>query len=243
MKALPWPAQVLFHGEMDSASHAPRHTSEQDVVTKIPPASDVAGVFALSEVERRIWSRAKDYLDVRNNDVHSLYAYGIARQLLTLVPEADRDVVLPAILLHDTGWSQVPRELVLSAIAPGGGRPDLVRTHEIEGARIAAEILEGVGSDPELIRQITAIIDGHDSRREALSASDAVVKDADKIWRLTPHGISTVMGWFGLSHEQAHRLCGYRVHDHLFTDAGRIMAAGFAAVASIDDEPERLALS
>ena len=228
---------------MDSVTPPQQQAPAHDVAAKIPPASEVAGVFGLSDGERRIWAAAKAYLDVRNNDVHSLYAYGIARQLLTLVPEADPEVVLPAILLHDTGWSQVPRELVLSAIAPGGGRPDLVRTHEIEGARIAAEILEGVGCDATLIRRITAIIDGHDSRREALSASDAVVKDADKIWRLTPHGITTVMGWFGLDHEQAHRLCGYRVHDHLFTDAGRIMAAGFAAVASIDDDPERLALS
>lgn len=214
-----------------------------NIASKIPPAADIAGVFELSPWERRIWSLAKVYLDVRNNDVHSLYAYGIARQLLTLVPEADPEVVLPAILLHDTGWSQVPRELVLSAIAPGGGRPDLVRTHEIEGARIAAEILEDVGCAPELIHQVTAIINGHDSRREALSSNDALVKDADKIWRLTPHGITTVMSWFGLTHEQAHRLCGYRVHDHLFTEPGRIMAAGFAAVASIDDEPERKALS
>lgn len=228
---------------MDSTSRAPQNSDEQGVASKIPPAADVSGIFGLSTLEQRIWSLAKGYLDVRNNDVHSLYAYGIARQLLTLVPEADPEVVLPAILLHDTGWSQVPRALVLSAIAPGGGRPDLVRTHEVEGARIAAEILESVDYHPELIQQVTAIVDGHDSRREAISPSDAVVKDADKIWRLTPHGITTVMGWFGLSHEQAHRLCGYRVHDHLFTDPGRIMAAGFAAIASIDDEPERTALS
>lgn len=228
---------------MEPASSPPRPGVAHDVTDRIPPAADVAGVFALSEGEREIWSHAKAHLDVRNNDVHSLYAYGIARQLLPLVPGADPAVVLPAILLHDTGWSCVPRELVLSAIAPGGGRPDLVRTHEIEGARIAAEVLTGVGYPPELIELVTAIVDGHDSRLEALSADDAVVKDADKIWRLTPHGITTVMGWFGLTHEQAHRLCGYRVHDHLITEAGRIMAAGFAAVASIDDDPERLALS
>lgn len=243
MTGLPGPPRVVFHGGMDPASRTPQHTADHDLAAEIPPAAEVAGVFGLSAPERRIWSRAKAYLDVRNNDVHSLYAYGIARQLVRLTPGADPDVVLPAILLHDTGWSQVPPELVLTAIAPGGGRPDLVRAHEVEGARIASEILRGIGYDDGLVRRVAAIIDGHDSRREALSADDAVVKDADKIWRLTPHGISTVMGWFGLTHEQAHRLCGYRVHDHLFTDAGRVMAAGFAAVASIDDEPERLALS
>ncbi|MCD1144618.1 HD domain-containing protein [Kocuria sp. LUK] len=221
---------------------APHGAPTQDLAAKIPPADEVAGVFGLSAAEQEIWARARPHLDVRNNDAHSLYAWGIARQLLPLVPGVDPDVVLPAILLHDTGWSCVPRELVLSAIAPGGGRPDLVRTHEIEGARIAREILEDVGHPPALIERITAIVDGHDSRREALSADDAVVKDADKIWRLTPHGITTVMGWFGLTREQAHRLCGYRVHDHLFTEPGRVMAAGFAAVASVDDAPERLAL-
>lgn len=212
------------------------------MASKIPEAADVAGVFGLSEHERKIWERAQNFLTVRSNDVHSLYAYGIARQLAQLIPEARTDVILPAILLHDTGWSDVPEELILSAIAPGGGRPDLVRQHEIAGARIARDILEAVGHDSSDTDEIARIIDGHDSRLTALSVNDAVVKDADKIWRLTPHGLSTVMGWFGLDHEQAHRLCGYRVHEHLFTKEGRIMAAGFAGVASIDDSPERTKL-
>ena len=223
--------------------HTPPDDQRPDVSSKIPPASEVAGIFDLSEKELRIWERARDFLDVRSNDVHSLYAYGLARQLTSLIPEARAEIVLPAILLHDTGWSRVPEELVLSAIAPGGGRPDLVRQHEIEGARIAREILTDLGHDPGDVAEIADIIDGHDSRTTALSVNDAVVKDADKIWRLTPHGLTTVMGWFDLSHEQAHRLCGYRVHDHLFTSQGRIMAAGFAAVASMDDAPERNALA
>ncbi|MFI7480893.1 hypothetical protein ACH9EU_00610 [Kocuria sp. M1R5S2] len=113
---------------------APPHVGyAHDVTERIPPATRVAGVFGLSALERRIWARAKAFLAVRDDDVHSLYAYGIARQLVPLVPGADPDVVLPAILPHDTGWSQVPPELVLAAIAQGGGRPDLVRAHEVEG--------------------------------------------------------------------------------------------------------------
>ena len=50
---------------------------------------------------------------------------------------------------------------------------------------------------------ILGIIDGHDSRREATSIEDAIVKDADKVWRLTPRGIDTVMDWFGLDRGQA----------------------------------------
>ena len=75
--------------------------------------------------------------------------------------------------------------------------------HEKEGARIAAEVLATVGHDAARTERILEIIDGHDSRRHALSLDDALMKDADKLWRLTPHGVDTVMDWFGLTRQQA----------------------------------------
>jgi hypothetical protein len=59
---------------------------------------------------------------------------------------------------------------------------------------------------------------------EALSIEDAIVKDSDKTWRLSPHGIDTVMDWFGLDRGQALRLCSPRVHGHLFTAEAQAMA-------------------
>lgn len=137
----------------------------------------------------------------------------------------------------------MPEPEILEAIAPGGGRPDLVLRHEKEGARIASEVLADVGWDAERTERIVAIVDGHDSRREAISLDDALMKDADKLWRLTPHGVDTVMGWFGLTREQAHRLIASRVHDHLLSEPGRVLALGLAAVASIDVTPQRIALA
>jgi HD superfamily phosphodiesterase len=214
----------------------------RDVTSAVPPAGGLVGVVGLPERYAEIWRLAEPYLKTRSNDGHTIYAYGIARALVDLHPEADPDVVLPAIILHDTGWSQVPDADVLDAIAPGGGRPDLVIRHEKEGARIAAEVLAAVGHDESRTEQILQIIDGHDSRREALSLDDALMKDADKLWRLTPHGIDTVMDWFGLDREQAHRLVASRVHDHLLSDAGRTMARALGAVASVDTFPQRIAL-
>ena len=206
------------------------------------PAADQTGVFELPTAHDRIWQLAEPHLKVRDNDVHTLYAYGIARALVDLNPEADPEVVLPAVLLHDTGWSKVPEHEILQAIAPGGGRPDLVLRHEKEGALIAAEILSEVGADSVRSARIIEIVDGHDTRREALHLDDALMKDADKLWRLTPHGVDTVMEWFGLTRSEAHRLIASRVHDHLLTDAGRTMARALAAVASIDVSPQRVAL-
>lgn len=211
----------------------------RDVSAHVPAFDAVTGLVALSPEHDAIWRLAAPRLRTRNNDVHTVYAYGMARALLPLVPDADPDVVLPAILLHDTGWSTVPDAEVLEAIAPGGGRPDLVRHHEIQGAVIARDVLSSLGYSPAIVDAVTEIIDGHDSRLHALHPSDAVVKDADKLWRITPNGVNVVMGWFSLTREEAVRLCAARVHDAVFTEPARAMARALSAVASIDIAPQR----
>ncbi|WP_457947441.1 HD domain-containing protein [Pseudarthrobacter sp. alpha12b] len=209
--------------------------------TKVAAAiePEPAGVIALEPVLAGIWELAAPFLAVRDNDAHTLYALGLARALLDAHPEADAAVVLPAIMLHDIGWSQVPPGEVLAAIAPGGGRPDLVLLHEKEGARLAADILGECRYDDAKVPAILAIIDGHDSRREAMSIEDAIVKDADKTWRLSPHGIDTVMDWFGLDRGQALRLCSQRVLGHLFTDEAQAMARALSALESVTLWPQR----
>ncbi len=206
----------------------------RDVRAHIPKADAVPALVRLRPEDAAVWRLAREYLRVRDNDSHTLYAYAIARTLLADVPNADPDVVLPAILLHDTGWSTVADDEVLEAIAPGGGRPDLVRHHEIEGARIAREILTVLDHSAERIDTVTRIIDGHDSRLTALDASDAVVKDADKTWRVTPHGLGIVMGWFSLTRDEALRITAARVDGALFTAPAKALARALIALGSID---------
>lgn len=213
-----------------------------DVTGSLPDAATVPGTAGIRPQDEAIWRLAAEHLRVRSNDAHTVYAYGLAAALCDLHPEADRDVVLPAILLHDTGWSRVPEAEVLEAIRPGSARTDLVVLHEKEGAVIAGQILGSLGHDPARTAEIVRIVDGHDSRPTSLSLEDSLVKDADKLWRLTPHGVDTVMDWFGLTRAQAHALIGSRVHSHLFTDAARTMARALAAVAGIDSAPQRLEL-
>lgn len=148
----------------------------------------------LTGVRREIWDRALPCLDVRDNDAHSLYAFALAAALLHVLPGARADVVLPAVLLHDTGWKPVDPADILPAIAgrAGPAGQETIRRHESEGAAIAARILADVGYPARDTERIVTIIDGHDTRRDALDLDDAVVKGADKLWRLTPHGLRTV---------------------------------------------------
>jgi hypothetical protein len=176
-----------------------------------------------------LWHDARAYLDVRNNDEHTLVAYGVARMLLKELPDAKESVVLPAILLHDVGWKKVPQDLLLDAIGRTPKRPDLVRDHEIFGAAIAREILERHRPEGVDIDAVVAIIDGHDTTRHARSLEDAVVKDADKGWRTTPHGMAIIRGWYGWSVAEYIDMVTVVSNPRLLTPPGRAMAEGFTA--------------
>lgn len=137
--------------------------------------------------DSRIFERARPHLQTRHNDAHTAISYEFAVRLLAEEP-GQEDVVLPAILLHDVGWSRVPEERQLSAFGPNPTDPELTRVHEREGAFMAAEILRDLAFDEGRVGEIARIIEGHDTRLTALGASDALVKDADKLFRLSAQG-------------------------------------------------------
>ena len=176
-----------------------------------------------------LWHDARAFLDVRNNDEHTLVAYGVARMLLAELPGADPSTVLPAILLHDVGWKRVPPDLLLEAIGRNPSRPDLVRDHELYGVEIARDILQRHRPDGVEIDAVLAIIDGHDTTSPARSPEDAVVKDADKGWRTTPHGMKTIRGWYGWSVAQYLDMVTTLSNPRMLTAPGRAMAEGFTA--------------
>ena len=174
-----------------------------------------------------LWAEAKPYLDVRNNDEHTLVAYGVAKSLLAALPDSNPDVVLPAILLHDVGWKRIPPDLLLLAIGKNPTRRDLVFEHEKQGVEIARPILERHGVAH--IDEILAIIDGHDTTHEARSLNDAVVKDADKGWRTTPHGMRIIRGWYSWSMDEYIDMVTELSNPRLLTAPGKAMAEGFTA--------------
>ncbi|HMK36738.1 MAG TPA: HD domain-containing protein [Desulfomonilaceae bacterium] len=144
-----------------------------------------------------IYRRAQPYLATRDNEIHTLIAYQFACELL-LKEGGDKAVVLPAVILHDVGWKAVPEELHLKAFGPGSNDMEINRIHEVEGAKIARSILEQTHYDPALTEEIVEIILGHDSRKEALSLNDAIVKDADKLWRFSKEALQIDPERFGI---------------------------------------------
>ena len=70
--------------------------------------------------------------------------------------EVDYDILIPVVLLHDVGYSKVPR----------GSNPfdlDIRKFHSEEGAKIAEEILEELDYPKDKINEIKRLILKHDN--------------------------------------------------------------------------------
>ena len=171
-----------------------------------------------------IHEKAKPYLDTRQNEIHIDLSYAFACRLLSCYPDAEEEIVVPAILLHDVGWKAVPEEKLVNAFGPKAEDSESLRLHEVEGARIAGSILNSLNYDAEKTKEILSIIEGHDSRRESLSLNDALVKDADKLWRFTPTGVKIDHVRFGIERETYLDFLGTTIDTWLFTPEGRAMA-------------------
>ena len=155
----------------------------------------------LGGIYKRIWELAQPYLDTRKNDTHTAIATAFAFRLLEM-EGGDEDIVIPAILLHDVGWKKVPEDVQLKAFGPHADQPQWNQVHEVEGAQIAGEILSSIDYPKEKIQEIQEIIEAHDSRQEAVSQNDMLVKDADKLWRYTQAGFGINGNRFHLTLEQ-----------------------------------------
>ncbi|MBI5248247.1 MAG: HD domain-containing protein [Desulfomonile tiedjei] len=151
----------------------------------------------MDERYKGIYELAKPFLNTRDNEAHTRVAYSFAKILME-AEGGDEGVVLPAIILHDVGWKIVPEELQLTAFGPGKNNMAVNRIHEVEGARIAKEILRQLKYDQALTDQIVEIIMGHDSRKEPVSRNDAIVKDADKLWRFSQEALQIDPARFGI---------------------------------------------
>jgi len=107
----------------------------------------MAHAWTASEI--RLFKLAKPYLPVMHNDLHTKEAVRFAFKLLDLAG-GDREIVIPAVILHDVGWSQIPEDIAIEARIPEGS-PELVKIHEDKGVVIAREILGQVLDIPSMV--------------------------------------------------------------------------------------------
>jgi HD superfamily phosphodiesterase len=174
-------------------------------------------------VYERIFNAALPFLQTRQNEIHTRTCLRFALRLLD-EEDGDAGVVVPAVVLHDVGWSRVPEHLQLSAFGPNVSRPELRDVHEREGAAIAREILAEIGYCAETSERIALIVSRHDSRPDAESLEEAIVKDADKLWRYSREGIAVDSDRFGATPAEHLALVAGFLEEWFLTRTGKRIA-------------------
>ena len=178
-----------------------------------------------------VWTRAEPYMRARKNDVHIPLSFDWAVRLLDHFPQANRDVCLLAILLHDIGWWAIDMDTIL---AEGFRGPNILQSdvryrHEAEGVILARQVLHDTGWTDDIAAQVCEIIDGHDTRPDPRHLNDRIVRDADKLWRYEVTGTAVGCDWFG---ETPAQNCARNeiILAKFETEPGRAMAAAELAV-------------
>lgn len=146
-----------------------------------------------------VWRAAEPYMRARKNDVHIPLSFDWCLRLLGHFPQADADLCLLAILLHDIGWWAIDMDTIL---AEGFRGPNILQSdvryrHEAEGVILAGKVLRETGWDAAMIGRVCEIIDGHDTRPDPRHLEDRIVRDSDKLWRYEVTGTAIGCEWFG----------------------------------------------
>ena len=147
-----------------------------------------------------LWKSVVPETRTRGNDIHLPISLAYARRLCAAYPGADAELVLAATLLHDTGWAHVDETKIISEGFSGDWRKADIRfEHERHGCAVARRVMPPLGYGANFIESVCAIVDGHDTRPIAHSLEDALMRDADRLWRFDATGIAMASGWFSLT--------------------------------------------
>jgi hypothetical protein len=141
----------------------------------------------VKDIFERIWQLALPLQDQRDDSGHAEVALHYATLLLS-TEQGDEEIVVPAIILHDIGYSQLSRErrlVIFDRSRPEAERKAVQIEHENAGVVLAKGLLVKVEYPRELVPEILEIISQHDTRKGFISKNEGLVRDSDKLWRFS----------------------------------------------------------
>lgn len=144
----------------------------------------------MKEIFQKIWDLALPYQDKRDDKGHAEITLHYAQKLLE-TEDAEEEIVIPAIILHDIGWSQLKKEECMIIFDHDASKDDVLKVrirHQDESVMLGKDILQQVNYPKDKIDEILEIVSQHDTRKGFISANEGIVRDADKLWRFSDVG-------------------------------------------------------
>jgi len=173
----------------------------------------------MKEIFEKIWELALPYQDKRDDEGHARSVTDFAFELLK-TESADEDILIPAAILHDIGWSQLSEEerfyvfknkITKEVEMKTKSKVNVRVKHELEGAKLAQKILEKVDYDKNRIKKIIKVIKQHDTGKNIISPEDRLMRDADKLWSFSKLGFQADIRRFGLFPKECYEMAVKRV--------------------------------
>jgi HD superfamily phosphohydrolase YqeK len=146
----------------------------------------------MEKLHQKIWDLALKYQDTRNDKGHGQIVTEFAEKICEM-EELNKNVVVPAAILHDIGWSQLNKEDRMYCFQQDRDPEKMFQirlVHQQESVRLGEEILHKVKYTEENIDEILEIISQHDTRTDFISKNEAALRDADKLWRFSKNGFN-----------------------------------------------------
>jgi len=154
-----------------------------------------------SHTENRLKEAARTILvHARNGDWgHTLRVVDYGKYLLEY-EEGDPEIVIPALYLHDIGWSRVDFSDFKQATPANKVGAASVRLHMQYGAELAVDILSQLEYDPSTRNSIVNIIALHDDTNTIFAMNDpsaTLVVEADRLDRYGLESLKRYKAMFG----------------------------------------------
>ena len=162
----------------------------------------------MKQIYEKIWDLALPRQDNKGDIGHAKVTREYAYKLLE-TEKGNPDVVIPAIILHDIGWSKLTEDEGMSVFDPHKTREQKLEMrykHQEEGVKLAGTLLGQLNYPPNLTEEILEIISEHDTRVGFISLNEGLVRDADKLWRFSKTGFSADMKRRTFSFQQEYDL-------------------------------------
>jgi HD superfamily phosphodiesterase len=176
----------------------------------------------------KIWEKAFPYQDKRGDSGHASVTLEYAKTLLA--PEkGDEKVIVPAIILHDIGWSRVAADkamVIFDQKASPEEKREARLEHQNKGVELARKILNSVQYPENLTKEILEIISQHDTRQGFISKNEGLVRDADKLWRFSGIGFDLDIKRFKFTSQQNYERTDKRIAEpgFFFSDSAKQIA-------------------
>jgi uncharacterized protein len=163
-----------------------------------------------SHTENKLKEAARKILvHARNGDwEHTLRAVDYGKYLLEY-EEGDPEIVIPALYLHDIGWSRVDFSDFKQASPANKVGTASVRLHMEYGAELAVDILSQLEYDPSIRDSIVTIIATHDAADTIFAMNNpsaTLVVEADRLDRYGLEGLKRYKASFGMGYLTGNQL-------------------------------------